>query len=289
MVLSAWPSVSASADDESDRGALAEQFFRAARAAYERGAYGAAALAFEQAYQAVPRGAAAFNAARSWELSGDGSRAAEDYAKAISIGDLEAGSEGEARSRLEALAPSLSRVDVNGPRTATMSVDGVDRGHLPQRLYLAPGLHRLRVRRLDGSVVERSSALAPTEALVVTIEDVRPPPAEPSTIARPTRPAPENGGMPGWGWATLGAMGLLTTAGAITYVQFEDTLNSFIQGHRRSETLRETTVRYQYATYVLGGLAAAAGITSAAAWLVPRRSKTSVQVGWGWVDLEGHF
>jgi hypothetical protein len=197
-------------------------------AAYDRGEYYAAALAFEEAYRRSPRGAAIYNAGRAWERAKDRARAADAFAAALASQDFLGRDAAIARERLAALEPGLATIAVRGPPAATVALDGAERGELPRVLHVTPGQHEVRATRRDGTVAVRSVSVAAEEAVTVAVDDA-PEPPRPDPVARaanataspptPARdgPAADSTRMPTWGWLTLGGAGVLGVTYAVLY------------------------------------------------------------------------
>jgi hypothetical protein len=284
----------------------AAEFFRAAVAAYERREFRAAALAFEEAYHRVPRSAAIYNAGRCWEAAGDRARAADAFMVALGARDLEEHDAQVARARLAELSPSLATIEAQGLPTATVSVDGVDRGPLPRAIHVAPGEHTVHVVRRDGSVVVRRVTLAAGEVSTVSAssDDVPDPPASPSPSPTPdgrgdanasapaspdardvqdaqeSPPAPTPvlplvpehrpqwaSGMPLWGALCIGGSVALTTLGAAMYIKFESDRSSFEASSNHDASLHSSAAGELTAAYVLWGAAGAAAIAAGVAFV----------------------
>ncbi len=269
--------------------ATAAQFFRAGLAAYERHEYRAAALAFEEAFRRAPRAAAMYNAGRGWEAAGDRARAADAFALALAQGDLEAGDATYARDHLAQLEPSLGVVDVGGPTTASVALDDTERGALPRKLHVAAGRHALRVKRLDGSVIENNVDVAAGSHVAVTIDDSPAPEASPPPLSPPPpspEGPPERHGPSAWGYVGLGAAGVLAAVGAVTYVKFADDRSTFDNGGDHDASARSSAVSLRTATYVLWSAAGASAITGAIVLVATKRGEapaSALRVGPGWV------
>jgi hypothetical protein len=282
----------AHAQDGTSADATAAQFFRAALAAYDRHEYRAAALAFEEAYRRVPRSAAMYNAGRSWEAAGESARAADAFATALASGEFDEHDAQVARERLQDLEPLLGRLDIVGPTTATVSLDGVDRGSLPRKLHVAPGAHRIEVHRSDGSVVVRAVEAKAGELVAITVGDVpaQAPPPPPLPVPLPT---PERTLMPTWGWVSLAATGVLGVAGAVTYVKFASDRSAFDTGGDHDASIHDNASAARTATYVLWGLGGACAVaTGLALTLSPRRqsgASAEMRVGPGWASMTTRF
>ncbi len=130
--------------------ASAAETFRAGAAAYARGEYRAAALAFEAAFHEQPHAAALYNAGRSWAAAGAQSRAADAYAAALQASGLDSAQEADSRARLEELEAALGTVQVTAPAGALVSLEHVERAPAPVLVHVTPGSTRRRaLSRVD--------------------------------------------------------------------------------------------------------------------------------------------
>jgi hypothetical protein len=295
----------------------AAEFFRAAVAAYERHEFRAAALAFEEAYRRVPRSAAIYNAGRCWEAAGDRARAADAFMVALAARDLEEHDAQVARDRLAELTPSLATIEAQGLPTATVSVDGVDRGPLPRAIHVTPGEHTVHVLRRDGTVVVRRVTVAAGDVSTVSAsnedppESAAPPPpsptadghGDPPSSAQASPEAPEGqdasaalpvlpivperraqsaSGMPVWGAFCLGGAVALTTLGAAMYIKFEADKSSFEASSNQDASLHSNALDERTAAYVLWAGAGAAAVAAGVAFVrfrLPSPVAASLRVG----------
>src|SRR5262249_537748 len=127
--------------------------FRAATAAYERGDYRAAALAFEEAHRRAPDASALINAGIAWELVGELARAADAFHRAVEASDADPATHADAESRFAVVAKRVGTLDVTSPVGSTVSGGYVENAKIPIKLFLAPGPQQVRVRHPDGTVV----------------------------------------------------------------------------------------------------------------------------------------
>ena len=294
--------------DGSNTDSTAAQFFRAGLAAYERHEYRAAALAFEEAYHRLPRAAAIYNAGRCWEAAGDAALSADAFAVALAGQDLDEHDAEVARQRLAAIEPALGVVALDGPPTAVATIDGAERGSLPQAFHVPPGVHAVRVALRDGSRVERIVSVgAGARSTVVVAEEApspdRPvpslPPAPPVTAPTHAFPPPRPGPvhpvpvrtMPRWGWFALGASAVLATLGGSFYVQFASDRSSFDAAFDHSAAFHATAENERAAAIVLWALAGAGGVAAGVGFLTSRSAarKIAVRVGPGWVTAVAFF
>jgi hypothetical protein len=260
MVSARVASAGERASGDADAATVAAQFFRAGRAAYDHKEYRAAALAFLEAYRHVPRGAAIYNAGRSWEAALESDLAADAFAAALDRRDLDPEDAAYSRDHLEKLEALLGIVDVAEPVGAPITVRGVERGAVPLALHLAPGKHEVHARRRDGSDVVRAVVIESAGArLRLELPDVPATPAPappPRPREEPNHPAPRGR----WGaWVSLGAAAALAVAGVYTYARFAAARSTFEEGGSHDPPERDTAQHFRTSTYVLWGAAAALG------------------------------
>lgn len=252
-LLGAGPA--ARAQESQDAATVAAQFFRAGRAAYDRGEYRAAALAFNEAYRRVPKAAAIYDAGRAWEAAGENERAADSFARALD-GELADSDRDYARAHLASLAAPLGVVVVHAPRGASISVRGIDRGTVPAAIYLAPGPQDIHVIRSDGSDVSRRVTVTRAGAkLDVSFPDVEP---KKQIIVQPA-PVPQKKPFPLGGWISIGAAAALGVGGAITYSEFSGARSTFEASGQSDAAAHDDAQKWRTWTYALWGGAIAFG------------------------------
>lgn len=170
-----------------DDTARAEQSFREARSAYDRGDFTAAAAGFEQAavYRAHP--ALLLNASAAWEMAGDLPRAASACDRALAFPDASEDIRARARTMLEQLEPRIATLSIAGPSDFRVRLDAAAPAPVPARLRLHPGAHDLEELRPDGTTVKRPLQLAAGASMEIVLGATAP--AEtPEAIARPASP-----------------------------------------------------------------------------------------------------
>lgn len=136
---------------------VASELFRAGRAAFDVGDFGASARAFEAAYVAEPSSATAYNAALAWERANDSARAVDALERALrgDVDVLDATLRAEADAMLTRLHPTIGYLTVEGPTGTTLDVSFHRARVAPTRLPLRPGRHLVRWRTRDGRTEER--------------------------------------------------------------------------------------------------------------------------------------
>src|SRR5262249_18379824 len=123
----------------------APEFFRAAVAAYERGDYRAAAIAFDEAYRRAPRAAVRYNAGLAWEAAGALARAADAYGAVADSPDLDEPSRSDAQGRLAKLNAQLGTVRVTDPVGELVSIAHAERVRIPCVIHLRGGEYELHL------------------------------------------------------------------------------------------------------------------------------------------------
>jgi hypothetical protein len=270
----------------------AEESFQAARRVYATSDYRGAALLFEQAYRAYPRGAAAYNAGLAWELAHEGARAADDYANALAVGDLPGAQASDAGGRLRRLETTLGRIDVDAEGGGLVSVAHVERVATPAHVHVAPGPYVVRVTWPDGTVTTRevtasagsvaSVAVAPNAVPLLASSPPQPTAPPPAEAPPPVASSPRT-----WVYASAGVAlaGIVTgsVAGAMTLAA-KSTVNTDcgIGGVRTACTPEGKSAADRGETTglisTIGFSVGAAGLVAAAVlWFV--RPKGSVQTG----------
>lgn len=220
MVSLAFAS-NARAEDEDPKA-----LFGKGEAAAKAGDTAGAAMFFERAALARPKGAAHLAAARAFEASGNPARAADHYARAEVLG-VEEQDRAQISASLVKLRATLGAVLVQGAGEAYLE-DGV-RLPLPATFHQTPGEHRLIVIR-DRTANEERFSVTLFSGAVATFE-VPPPKVETKDLVAP--PAEVNAplrlkkpffiiGLTGFGLAVVGGattigLGVATNAAKDEY------------------------------------------------------------------------
>ncbi|RKH10860.1 TonB-dependent receptor [Corallococcus sp. CA047B] len=154
LLLTTGPALADNTADEADIA------FELGNDAYSRGSYTEALRSYFTSYRLVPNRNVLFNIARCFEALGKFNEAYRYYNDLLGE-DLPTEDASEVTRSLERLRPKVALVRVTtNPRGADVFVDRTDlgsRGRSPQTLALAPGRHKVLVRK-DG--------FRPTEATV---------------------------------------------------------------------------------------------------------------------------
>ncbi|MCW5836048.1 MAG: hypothetical protein KIS78_26850, partial [Labilithrix sp.] len=107
---------------EDPRQAAQAQFAEGQRA-FAAGDFRRAAAAFEEAYRTKPHHSPLWNAARSWQKAGEGTRAANLYARYLEEAPAGARDRDQATAALADLASKLGRLVVQAGGAADVRVD----------------------------------------------------------------------------------------------------------------------------------------------------------------------
>jgi tetratricopeptide (TPR) repeat protein len=124
-----------------DARARAAESFREGKAAYDRHDFAAAAAAFDLAASFEPNAVSWLDAADAWALAIQFVRAAEDCDRALSLPDLTPAERKYATALLAKLEMDVATLQVNGPQTVSVSIDGGTESHAPVRRRVAAGQH----------------------------------------------------------------------------------------------------------------------------------------------------
>lgn len=168
----------------------AAELYRQGRAAFERGDYRIAGVAFDAADNALPRAQTALSAGLSWQAAGDEPRAADDFAHALALGGLSSDEETSARQHLAELEAKLGRVALSAPASGariSASIAHVDKRALPFEVHVAPGSYVIAYQTPNG---DRQARVTVTVGARVEI----PAPEDGAAKAKaPTSSAPPDG------------------------------------------------------------------------------------------------
>lgn len=260
----------------------ASAFFRAGRAAFERGDYPAAARAFEEADRRLPAAAAVFNAGRAWEAAEELARAANLYADALArTPPLDSALAVQARAALDALDHRVGVLVVEGPETVRIDLPDAEIANRapPFEVRLRPSSYEMRITRPGspeavpgedgaGPTPEvRQLTLAPGDRVEVVVTPEPPtapapaPALQPSKDSEPGVPAGDAGRprrLVGWTLIGVGAAGALTGAGlGVAALRARDT---FLDSNRTDANARGRAADLRLATNVVWGVSATAAL-----------------------------
>jgi len=199
---------------------LAAKHFGEGEAAFARGDFTAAALAFERAYGVAPRAAALLNAAEAWESAGQRAEAVNDCERALETPGVEPRQADEARRRIARLEPRVARLEAIGPEGWSIEIDGGGgRRSLPALVAVDPGRRAIAVYGAEGQRSEqRVMVFAAGErsklALVGPAEVTTPPVIKAEPIVEPVVLEPALG-PPTAAWIAFGTGSAALVASAI--------------------------------------------------------------------------
>lgn len=234
----------------------AEQLFRAARAAFERREFRAAASAFEEAYRHSQHAAVLYNAGVAWQAAGDEARAADAFARSIAKGDLDADAGRDAERRLADLSARVGRIDLKGVPALTVSVAHVRDAHPPLTVYVAPGRYDIVSTAQDAPAQTRRVEVSAGATAAVELPS---PPAKPRTPPPPkTEPSTVRWVVSG---SLVGVSIAAVTTGAILGVSATRSLDDYAATGYTDVALRDKTADLKHAA---NGFFIAAGITGVA-------------------------
>ncbi len=286
----------------------AGQAFTEGQRAYKHGDFRHAAESFERAYALLPKLPALWNAARAWQEGGEATRAANLYAKYLSLAPPSAPDRDHAIKSLNQLNEKLSRVEIHASdfkdvQLDSTAVEGLD--DAPDHtlvVYVNPGAHVVDgTKNGEHSLQKQTVAAGAIVSVVLTMEpkeNKAPPPPPPPIVAET-----HSKGLPPW---------VLLIGGGLTAVSLGVTIWSGLDTQSQKSTFtqnptpqnlddgRSKEVRTNVMIGVTAGLAAATGVTAIFVdWKSLSKEKspppqTEVQaiqmrVGPGSVMLEGRF
>lgn len=221
--------------------------------AFDRGDFQIAAVAFEAALAKAPHGRTAMSAALAWESAGDAPRAADLFARAISLDGLSPDESKEATRKLAAYEVRLGTIDVDGEGVA--SIAHVEGRKLPFVVHVTPGRWPITFVGGDGVPVEASTEIsAGQRARVAPPARPKAAPPPPASNAAPATPSiPPSEGDPGavqrgFGYTTVALAGGATIACAVlggltlsTRADYEASGFTDVDLHDRGTALRTWT------------------------------------------------
>jgi len=256
-----------------DEGKIAAEHFREGQRAFDAHDYARAASEFEVANQAKPAAAALLSAGLAWELASDAVKAATDLAAALAAGGLEARDEATARTHLVALDAKIGHLQVRGPASASVSVDGRDRGPLPLEVRVTPGDHTLEAQTNEGVKVRRLTTVSPGAAVAVDMtpqEEAPPPPPPPSVVPL----------QRSLGWIGLSVGAGAAVVGVVLGAVGLSARDEFVSGGNVDVSLHDEAVTMRTWSNVMWVTAGVFAVTGAVLVLTAPRSPT-VRVGLG--------
>jgi hypothetical protein len=203
--------------DEPDARVRAQELLEQGNRLFREGDMREALARYRQAYDVFASPRLFFNIARCEESLGDRTGAIRDFTHFLDgAPDASEDARAEARERVDALAPLLGALAIEGETNQLVQIDDQRVGVTPLKapIWVEPGAHRVTVSRSTGAPWSTSIIAHPGEHLTVAAPAPPAPPAEvvpiPDTGPGPTRPEPA--APPGspwnrwWLWTGLGAV-----------------------------------------------------------------------------------
>lgn len=257
-------SIGATSPARADEASAAETF-RAGTAAYARGEYRAAALAFEAAFHEQPHAAALYNAGRSWAAAGAQPRAADAYAAALRESGLDSAQEADSRARLKELEATLGSVLVTAPAGALVSLEHVERAPAPILVHVTSGDHTAKSALPDGQAISRTVHVNAGERVTLAFDAASKPAAAaaPPSSLEPSAEPPSPGRNGRWalGWGSLGVAALAGGTAIFLGVRALDARDDFDASSHTDQAAHDSAAALRTWTNVTW---AAAGVFGAA-------------------------
>ncbi|MEO7114085.1 MAG: tetratricopeptide repeat protein, partial [Polyangiaceae bacterium] len=281
--------------------------FTEGQRAYKHGDFRHAAESFEKAYALLPKLPALWNAARAWQEGGEATRAANLYAKYLSLAPPTAPDRNNAIKSLNQLNEKLSRVEIHASDFANVQLDGTAVEGLADApdhtlvVYVNPGAHVVDgTKNGEHSLQKQTISAGAIVSVVLTIEPKEiqaPPPQPPPQIVV----EPHSKGFPPW---------VLLIGGGLTAVSLGVTIWSGLDTQSQKSTFTQTPtqqnlddgrskeVRTNILIGVTAGLAVLTGVSAVFVdWKGSSKEKAPspqtqafrVGVGPGSMMIEGQF
>lgn len=255
------PETSFAQDDKAQAAALDAK----AREAFANGSFAEAAQHFRDAYEAVPHPSTKYNEAMAWDKAGDGPRAADAFAQALSSSGLDDARSTAARERLAELERTLATLSISAPAGGTATVAHVRDGKIPLRIHLSSGGYDVRVREPDGRELVRKveAPAGKVVELVLEVTTVQAPekPPEPKSPREPAALSaePSGGSSSTWGWVALGGAGAFSLGAGYLGMRTLSSLDDYEASGYRDADAQDETKRFKTWTNVAWGAAALSG------------------------------
>lgn len=247
----------------------AAQSFQIGKAAYARGEFRDAAAAFEQAAFYAPHPATLLNAAESWELADNPSRAAQLCDRVLDTPMIEVQHREVAQRQLAKLEKKIGTIVVKAPAKARIDLD--EHEESTTKLRVAPGSHKVKVTGADGESQTQTIAVGAGETKEVDLLEARAP-AKP--VERDVAP-PSPSGPPLGTWVAFGFSAVAGGAAAYFGVKTLDAQSAF--DARPTVTSRDDFNNAKLSTNIALGLAVSAAAIGVVLWVVstppPRPTK----------------
>jgi hypothetical protein len=242
--------------------ARAAKSFEDGTRAFERGDFEGAANYYEQAYELVPNGGVAYNAALAWEAAANVPRAADALARAAQTPGLPKHRAQDVSLRLSKALAKVSIVDVSCPAGTTVSLGYARDRACPSRLYALPGEIEITAKHADAQTTSRRVSGVAGGVVSVTMDAPEPPPERPPP---PPPPPPETGQgdvQRVVGWVLVGTGAALFGTSFPVGVAGMNARDDF-NGDRDNADLRDEAIRLRTvsnALWISGLAVAGAGV-----------------------------
>lgn len=239
----------------------ASEHFQRGKRAFDAGRYADAAEAFERAFQTVPDGGTAFNAAVAWESAGERARAADAYVLALEGGGLDASRTADAARALEAIEKQLPRVTVRTSSPARVTL-AYRTGAAPLVVHPKPGKYEAVVELSNGTRQTREIEVAGMPLVIQVDAPAAAPPPPARTVAK-IEQRHEDAGLASRvvGFVSLGLGAGLGAAAIGLGTKALDARDAFDASGRTDADARDEAVTLRTLTNVAWGLAGAFTIT----------------------------
>lgn len=278
--------------------------FTEGQRAYKHGDFRHAAESFEKAYALLPKLPALWNAARAWQEGGEATRAANLYAKYLSLAPPSAPDRDHAIKSLNQLNEKLSRVEIHASDFTNVQLDGnsieglADAPDHTLVVYVNPGAHVVDgTKNGEHSLQKQTIAAGAIVSVVLTLEpkEIAPPPPPPPPIVVETH----SKGLPPWvvligGGLTVVSLGVTIWSGLDTQSQKSTFTQTPTQ--QNLDDGRSKEVRTNVLIGVTAGLAVLTGVSAIFVdWKGSKQEKApppqsaALRFGPGSMMIEGQF
>ncbi len=154
LVLALALSTTTGARADEDAAATARTQYNQGQQAYKAKRYVEAALHFEAAAALRPHPAPLYTAGLAWDFAAKPERAADAYARCLSLEGLDPKQAVLAKERIEKLEKMLGTLAVTAPAGWKVQIDSNTETGVPARLHAAAGVHSLTYK-IPGKGIEK--------------------------------------------------------------------------------------------------------------------------------------
>ena len=249
----------------------AAQAFSAGSEAFAREDYKAAVQSFMEANQLSPSAAATYNLARSYEALGYGPRAADSYAAALRLTELDMEQKKHAQRQLQKLRRKLGVLRVDAEKKGTVSIAHLKDKAVPVEVHLSPGRYELSFTDQNGTLRNEQVELIAGESFRMRIAEKKVIKQAKIEGAKEIEKAPvvafQDSSVSTWkrplGWSLVGVAAAGGVAGVFTGAFGIKLRNDFVDSGRTDIGLRDRSRKLRLATnltWAIAGVSAAAAI-----------------------------